>query len=45
MAERMKILIGYDGSHCADAALDDLRRDLEVKERKEARARRTSQRS
>jgi len=26
MAERMKILIGYDGSHCADAALDDLRR-------------------
>lgn len=26
MTERMKILIGYDGSECADAALDDLRR-------------------
>src|SRR5262245_23215103 len=25
MANRMKILIGYDGSECADAALDDLR--------------------
>ena len=24
--ERMKILIGYDGSECADAALEDLRR-------------------
>ena len=26
MSERMKILIGYDGSLCADAALDDLAR-------------------
>ena len=26
MSERMKILIGYDGSECADAALEDLRR-------------------
>jgi nucleotide-binding universal stress UspA family protein len=26
MKERMKILIGYDGSECADAAIDDLRR-------------------
>lgn len=26
MTERMKILIGYDGSQCADAALDDLAR-------------------
>lgn len=26
MSERMKILIGYDGSECADAALNDLRR-------------------
>ena len=26
MSERMKILIGYDGSECADAALQDLRR-------------------
>ncbi|HKC89031.1 MAG TPA: universal stress protein [Blastocatellia bacterium] len=26
MANRMKILVGYDGSECADAALDDLRR-------------------
>jgi nucleotide-binding universal stress UspA family protein len=26
MKEPMKILIGYDGSSCADAALDDLRR-------------------
>src|SRR5215213_1913565 len=26
MNERMKILIGYDGSECADAALEDLRR-------------------
>jgi nucleotide-binding universal stress UspA family protein len=26
MKERMRILIGYDGSPCADAALDDLRR-------------------
>jgi nucleotide-binding universal stress UspA family protein len=26
MSERMKILIGYDGSECADAALDDLKR-------------------
>ena len=26
MNERMKILIGYDGSKCADAALDDLNR-------------------
>ena len=26
MSERLKILIGYDGSACADAALDDLRR-------------------
>lgn len=26
MKEQMKILIGYDGSPCADAALDDLRR-------------------
>ena len=26
MTERMKILIGYDGSECAEAALDDLRR-------------------
>lgn len=26
MNERMKILIGYDGSACADAALEDLRR-------------------
>lgn len=26
MNERMKILIGYDGSECADAALDDLKR-------------------
>jgi hypothetical protein len=24
MANRMKILVGYDGSECADAALDDL---------------------
>lgn len=26
MTERMKLLIGYDGSACADAALDDLKR-------------------
>ena len=26
MNEKMKILIGYDGSGCADAALDDLQR-------------------
>jgi len=26
MRERMRILIGYDGSKCADAAIDDLRR-------------------
>jgi nucleotide-binding universal stress UspA family protein len=26
MANRMKILVAYDGSQCADAALDDLRR-------------------
>jgi hypothetical protein len=26
MANRMKILVGYDGSECADAAFDDLRR-------------------
>ena len=26
MNTRMKILIGYDGSECADAALDDLKR-------------------
>ncbi len=26
MSERMKILIGYDGSDCAEAALDDLKR-------------------
>lgn len=26
MSERMKVLIGYDGSECADAALEDLRR-------------------
>lgn len=26
MTERMKILVGYDGSECAEAALDDLRR-------------------
>ena len=26
MTERMKILIGYDGSDCAEAALDDLKR-------------------
>ncbi|MGH9880084.1 MAG: universal stress protein, partial [Pyrinomonadaceae bacterium] len=26
MPERMKILIGYDGSECAEAALDDLKR-------------------
>jgi nucleotide-binding universal stress UspA family protein len=26
MKERMRILIGYDGSECADAAVDDLRR-------------------
>ena len=26
MTERMKILIGYDGSECSDAALDDLSR-------------------
>ena len=25
MADRMKILVAYDGSECADAALDDLR--------------------
>jgi nucleotide-binding universal stress UspA family protein len=25
MASRMKVLVGYDGSKCADAALDDLR--------------------
>jgi hypothetical protein len=25
MKERMRILIGYDGSECADAAIDDLR--------------------
>ena len=24
MANRMKILVAYDGSECADAALDDL---------------------
>jgi nucleotide-binding universal stress UspA family protein len=24
MSERMKILIGYDGSECAEAALQDL---------------------
>jgi len=26
MKERMIILIGYDGSECGDAAIDDLRR-------------------
>ena len=26
MKEQMKLLIGYDGSQCAKAALDDLRR-------------------
>ena len=26
MANRMKVLVAYDGSECADAALDDLRR-------------------
>jgi nucleotide-binding universal stress UspA family protein len=26
MANRMNILVAYDGSECADAALDDLRR-------------------
>jgi nucleotide-binding universal stress UspA family protein len=26
MANRMKILVAYDGSECADAALDDLQR-------------------
>lgn len=26
MSERMKLLIGYDGSQCADSALDDLKR-------------------
>src|SRR5262245_28058799 len=26
MANRMKIIVGYDGSECANAALDDLRR-------------------
>jgi len=26
MSERMRILIGYDGSECSDAALEDLRR-------------------
>ncbi|HZB47052.1 MAG TPA: universal stress protein, partial [Pyrinomonadaceae bacterium] len=26
MNERLKILIAYDGSECADAALDDLRK-------------------
>src|SRR5262245_47855436 len=26
MANRMKVLIAYDGSECADAALEDLRR-------------------
>jgi nucleotide-binding universal stress UspA family protein len=26
MKERMRILIGYDGSECADAAIDDMRR-------------------
>jgi nucleotide-binding universal stress UspA family protein len=26
MANPMKILIAYDGSECADAALDDLRK-------------------
>ena len=26
MKEQMKLLIGYDGSQCANAALDDLRR-------------------
>jgi nucleotide-binding universal stress UspA family protein len=26
MSEKMKLLIGYDGSECADGALDDLRR-------------------
>src|SRR5215207_10080768 len=26
MSEQMKILIAYDGSECADAALDDLRK-------------------
>jgi nucleotide-binding universal stress UspA family protein len=26
MKERMRIMIGYDGSECADAAIDDLRR-------------------
>jgi len=26
MSEKMKVLIGYDGSECADAALDDLKR-------------------
>src|SRR5687767_5224638 len=27
MSSQMKVLIGYDGSECADAALEDLRRD------------------
>ena len=36
MANRMKVLVAYDGSECADAALDDLRRaglpsDAEIK--------------
>jgi|SRR5215207_8461281 len=26
MNKRMKILVGYDGSECADAALEDMRR-------------------
>ena len=26
MKDKMKILVGYDGSECADAALDDLAR-------------------
>jgi nucleotide-binding universal stress UspA family protein len=26
MSDRMKLLLGYDGSECADAALDDLKR-------------------
>src|SRR5215470_6231404 len=26
MADRMRVIVAYDGSECADAALDDLRR-------------------
>jgi hypothetical protein len=42
MANRMKILIAYDGSECADAALDDLRMaglpsDAQIKVRRSLR--------